>query len=272
MQTNKFYIGDNCDVMKEIDDEFIDLTVTSPPYDNLRQYKGYKLDCESIISELYRITKKGGVVVWVVGDATLKGSESGSSFKQALQFIDAGFLLHDTMIYEKNTSSFPAKRTGNRYTQIFEYMFVFSKGKPKTANLICDKENKWSGWVNWGKNTQRGKDGELKESKDIKPVPEFSPRNNIWRYVVGANYGTKDKNAYKHPATFPEELAKDHIESWSNEGDVVLDPFVGSGTTAKMAYVLGRKFIGIDVSEEYINNIAKPRLKELIQLDMWMGE
>jgi len=270
MKTNIFHIGNCVDIMGAMDDDCIDMVVTSPPYDDLRNYEGFSFDSKAVIESLYKVLKPGGVVVWVVGDATVDGSETGTSFRQALQFLDAGFSLHDTMIYEKNTSSFPAQREGFRYTQIFEYMFVFSKGKPKTGNLICDKDNKWKGWTNWGKNTHRDKNGKLVETKDIKPVPDKSPRNNIWRYVVGANYGTKDKKAYKHPATFPEELARDHILTWSNKEDIVLDPFVGSGTTAKMAYLSERKFIGIDISEEYINKIAKPRLQKIA--DMWLGE
>lgn len=243
--------GDSAEKLLEIEAESVDLVVTSPPYDNLRDYKGYELNLEEIISGLWRVVKEGGVVVWVVGDATVKGSETGSSFRQALKFMDAGFRLHDTMIYEKNTSSFPARRNGVRYTQIFEYMFVFSKGKPKTANLICDKKNKYAGHTNWGKNTQRGRDGVLVETKKISPVPEQSPRNNIWRYVVGGGFGNKDKKAYRHPATFPLDLAKDHILTWSEKGDVVLDPFMGSGTTAIAAKELGREWIGIEISEEY---------------------
>ena len=242
------------EVMATLKEESVDLTVTSPPYDNIRDYKGYCFeedDFKEIVKQLYRITKKGGVVVWVVGDATMKGSETGTSFRQALGFIEGGFKLHDTMIYEKNTSSFPAQRKGKRYTQIFEYMFVFCKGKIKTGNLICDKANKWAGHTNWGKNTQRGKNGELKKTKDIKPVPDFSPRNNIWKYNVGKGFNSSDNESHKHPAIFPEKLAEDHILSWSNEGDVVLDPFLGSGTTCKMAKKNGRKYIGIDTSEEY---------------------
>lgn len=238
----------------------IDLVITSPPYDNLRDYNGFSFNIQMIVQELYRIMRKGGVIVWVVGDKTEKGSETGTSFRHALTFMDVGFKLHDTMIYEKNTSSFPASRKGTRYTQIFEYMFVFSKGKPKTANLICDKENRWAGWVNWGKKTQRNTRGELKQTSDIKPVPKTSPRNNIWRYVVGNGYGQKDKIAYKHPATFPEFLAKDHILSWSNEEDIVLDPMCGSGTTCRMAKQLNRNFIGIDISDEYCN-LARDLLK-----------
>jgi len=252
--TGKILCGPCQTVMATLENETIDLTVTSPPYDNIRDYKGYcfeKEDFQEIVKQLYRITKKGGVVVWIVGDSTIKGSETGTSFRQALGFIEGGFKLHDTMIYEKNTSSFPAKRTGKRYTQIFEYMFVFCKGNIKTGNLICDKPNKWAGHTNWGKNTQRSKNGELKQTKDIKPVPDFSPRNNIWKYNVGKGFNSSDKESHKHPAIFPEKLAEDHILTWSNPGDFVLDPFMGSGTTCKMAKKNNRNYIGIDMSEEY---------------------
>jgi site-specific DNA-methyltransferase (adenine-specific) len=251
---NKIINEDSEKVLKEIPSNTIDLTITSPPYDEIRDYKGYNFTDNvlcNIIAELFRITKSGGVVVWVVGDATTNGSESGTSFRQALKFMEFGFKLHDTMIYEKNTSSFPAKRNGNRYTQIFEYMFVFCKDKIKNVNLICDKPNKWAGHTNWGKNTTRLKNGELQETSDIKPVPDFSPRNNIWKYNVGKGFNSKDKESHEHPAIFPEQLAEDHIMSWSNEGDIVLDPFSGSGTTSKMAKKNNRKYIGIDISEEY---------------------
>lgn len=251
---NKIICEDSEKALKNLPNNYIDLTVTSPPYDEIRDYKGYHFDeltLHNIIKELYRITKIGGIIVWVVGDATINGSESGTSFRQALKFMEIGFKLHDTMIYEKNTSSFPAKRNGNRYTQIFEYMFIFSKDKPKTCNLICDKPNKWAGHTNWGKNTNRLKSGELKETTDIKPVPDFSPRNNIWKYNIGKGFNSSDKESHQHPAIFPEQLAEDHILSWSNEGDIVLDPFSGSGTTCKMAKKNKRKFIGIDISEEY---------------------
>lgn len=200
--------------------------------------------------------------MWVVGDATRNKQETGTSFKQALRFKEIGFLLHDTMIYEKNTSSFPARADGNRFTQIFEYMFVFSKNiPPKTANLICDKKNRWAGWTNWGKKSVRTANGDLVAQKDIKPVPAFSPRTNIWRYEVGAKRGQKSELAYLHPATFPESLARDHIITWSKEGDVVLDPMCGSGTTCKMASIFNRKYIGIEINEEYYN-IALKRVQE----------
>ena len=246
--------GDCVSLMKELPDNCIDLTVTSPPYDNLRTYKGFTFNYQSVIQELYRVTKSGGIVVWVVGDSTTNGSESGSSFRQALYFMDVGFKLHDTMIYEKNSSAFPAPRTSKRYTQIFEYMFIFCKGKIRNdITLLCDKPNKWAGHTNWGNNTQYDKEGNLKQTNNIKPVPDFSLRNNIWKYSVGFN----DKTG--HPAVFPEQLAQDHILSWSNEGDIVLDPFMGSGTTAKMAILNNRHYIGFDISEEYCE-IAKQRI------------
>lgn len=248
------YNGDSAHVLRELPTESIDLTVTSPPYDNLRKYNGFSFDFEMIAKELFRVTKTGGVVVWIVGDATVKGSETGTSLRQALYFMECGFNLHDTMIYEKNSSSFPASRNSKRYTQIFEYMFILSKGAiRKDITLIAYKKNKWAGHTNWGNNTQYNADGNLVHTNDIKPVPEFSIRNNIWKYTVGFN----DKTG--HPAVFPEQLAKDHILSWSNIGDVVLDPFMGSGTTAKMALQTGRKCIGIEISTEYCE-IVKSRI------------
>lgn len=243
MELNKIYNIDCLQGLKLIEDNSVDLTVTSPPYDDLRNYKGYSFDFENIAKELYRVTKTGGILVWIVGDATYKGSESGTSFRQALYFKECGFNLHDTMIYEKNSSSFPAARTSKRYTQIFEYMFVFCKGKIRNdISLLCDKPNKWAGHTNWGNNTQYDKDGNLKQTNNIKPVPEFSLRNNIWKYSVGFN----DKTG--HPAVFPEKLAEDHILSWSKENDVVLDPFMGSGTTAKMSILNNRNYIGFEIS------------------------
>ena len=253
--------------MQEMDENVVDLCVTSPPYDDLRTYNdSSKWDFEvfkEVASGLYRVMKVGGVIVWVVGDAVIKGGETGSSFRQALYFMDLGFKLHDTMIYEKNGCAFPARRDGNRYSQIFEYMFVLSKDtKPKTANLICDKPNKWAGWQPWGKSggTMRAKDGTLIERQQ-KPTPDFSPRNNIWRYNTGKGYTTKDAFAFEHPAMYPELLAKEHILSWSNEGDLVLDTFMGAGTTAVMSRETGRDFIGFEIDETYYN-LSQRRLSE----------
>ena len=164
---------------------------------------------------------------------------------------DQGYVISQQELLAAWEQKNQAKRNGNRYTQIFECMFIFSKDKPKTCNLICDKPNKWAGHTNWGKNTNRLKSGELKETTDIKPVPDFSPRNNIWKYNIGKGFNSSDKESHQHPAIFPEQLAEDHILSWSNEGDIVLDPFSGSGTTCKMAKKNKRNYIGIDISEEY---------------------
>lgn len=250
MEINKILNCDCRDGIKAIPDESINLILTSPPYDNLRSYGN---TCEwnfeifkSLVPEFYRVLKKGGVLVWIVGDAVIKGSETGSSFKQALEFMNNGFNLHDTMIYEKNGSSFPAKITSKRYSQIFEYMFVFTKGKIRDdIKLIADKKNKWAGWTNWGKHTQYDSNGNLVACTQIKPIPEYSLRTNIWKYSVSFNDRTG------HPAVFPEKLAEDHILSWTIEGDIVLDPFMGSGTTAKMAMLNKRNYIGFEKNTEY---------------------
>ena len=260
LELNTIYNEDCLTGMRRIPDNSIDLTVTSPPYDNLRTYNGYSFDFESIAKELYRVTKQSGVVVWVVGDATVKGSETGTSFRQALYFKEVGFNLHDTMIYAKDACPFPEI---NRYYPSFEYMFVLSKGKPKTANLIADKKNKHANTKIHG--TQRNQDGKIVLQSAVKNntnrmVKEFGIRSNVWSYQVGKWKVTKDAIAYKHPAIFPEQLANDHIISWSNEGDVVMDIFMGSGTTAKMALLNNRNFIGFELSEEYCQ-IANERIQ-----------
>ncbi len=254
MEINKIY-NENCiETMAKMPDNFIDLTVTSPPYDNLREYKGYSFPFEEIAKELFRVTKNGGVVVWVVGDATMNGSESGTSFKQALYFMSIGFNLHDTMIYHKNNAM---PLTHNRYDPCFEYMFVFSKGKPKAFNPLMDKT------LNAGQIKKRelevkmaGIAGHQSRNRNEHTVVKSEKyRKNLWSYSVGTE---SDKT--KHPAPFPEQLANDHILSWSNEGDLVYDPFMGSGTTAKMAILNNRKYIGSEISEEYCK-IAEQRLK-----------
>jgi site-specific DNA-methyltransferase (adenine-specific) len=244
--------------MRKMDADSIDLTVTSPPYDNLRTYNGYSFDFESVAQELYRITKPGGVVVWVVGDATINGSETLTSFMQALYFKKIGFNVHDTMIYFRGSVTYPET---NRYYPSFEYMFVLSKGKPKTTNLIADRINKHAGEKISG--TTRERNGELKEMRGSnvgRIVKSRGVRFNVWEINPGYMKSTKDKIAYEHPAIFPEQLANDHIVSWSNPDDIVLDPFGGSGTTAKMALLNGRRYIHVDISEEYCE-IARKRIE-----------
>lgn len=257
---NEIICGDNVEVLREFPDECIDLTVTSPPYDNLRTYNGFDWDFEALAKELYRVTKRGGVVVWVVNDATINGSETGTSFRQALYFRDeCDFNLHDTMIYRKKN---PMPYRHNRYQPCFEYMFILSKGKPKTFNVLLEP-TKNAGVSSRLNQRQTGGDITNGNGKG-KPVKDTKYRDNIWEYGVGSGVTTTDRYAFAHPAIFPEKLAEDHILSWSNPGDIVLDPFIGSGTTAKMAALNGRKYIGIDISEEYCE-LARKRVAEAIK-------
>jgi len=244
---------ENClDTMGGMEDNSVDLTVTSPPYDGLRDYNGYSFDFESIARELFRVTVIGGVVVWVVGDATVNGSESGTSFRQALYFKEIGFNLHDTMIWRK--SGIP--RNCNRYEPEFEYMFILSIGAPNVFNPIKTrklyKDNRST------KQAGRFKDGSIKIG--FAKQTNTKVMGNVWNIPVGGGLTTKDKIAYKHPAIFPDKLAQDHILSWSNEGDTVYDPFMGSGTTARMACHNNRRFIGSELSAEYCE-IAKQRME-----------
>lgn len=249
LELNKIYCGDCLEVMKDIPGKSIDMVLTSPPYDNLRDYKGYSFNFEEIAKELFRIIKDGGVVVWIVGDATVNGSETGTSFKQALYFKEIGFSLHDTMIWHKpNCFNFGSN---NCYRNSFEYMFIFSKGKPRTINLIKDYPTKSNGKTLKG--ARKHKDG----SRDAVPdfiVGEYKKRDNVW------NVNVKCENN-GHPAVFPEKLAEDHIISWSNEGDIIIDPMAGSGTTLKMAKLNKRNYIGIEISPEYCK-IAEERLNQ----------
>ena len=244
LELNKIYNMDCLEGMKMLDDCCIDLTVTSPPYDNLRDYNGFSFDFEGIAKELFRITKDGGVVVWIVADATINGSETGTSFKQALYFMECGFKLHDTMIWKKPNAMPNICKT--RYTPSFEYMFVFSKGKPKTANMLRIK-TKFGGEKHSVKtyNSQ----SMMKDRKN-EIVKNDRIAFNIWECCLGGR-------SYGHPAVFPEKIAKDHILSWSNPNDVVLDTFMGSGTTAKMAIETSRQYIGFEISKEYCEIIAE---------------
>ena len=256
MEINKIY-NENClDTMAKMPDNFIDLTVTSPPYDDLRTYNGYCFDFENVAKELFRVTKQGGVVVWNVNDATKNGSESLTSFKQAIYFVEqCGFNLHDTMIYAKQN---PIPLTHSRYEQQFEYMFVLSKGKPKTFNGLKEK-SKYGGEMAsrtrsfYKTNTEN--EPTLQNKRDV--ISDEKLRYNIWYYIVGSTQTGK----IKHPAMFPEQLASDHILSWSNANDLVYDCFIGSGTTAKMSILNNRNFIGSELSKEYYE-IALNRISE----------
>ena len=257
MDNIKLWCGDCLELMKNIPDNSIDLTVTSPPYDNLRTYNGNISQWsfekfQEIAKELFRVTANGGVVVWVVGDATVKGSETGTSFKQALWFKEIGFNLHDTMIWQK-TNPMPKVKT-KRYFDVFEYMFILSKGQPKTFNPLLVKCKLGGKTYN---STCKNIDGESGRSKKKFVLNDNRYANNIWNIAVSQN-----KTA--HPAVFPEQLANDHIISWSNEGDTIFDPFMGSGTTGKMAVLNNRNFIGIELDNTYFE-IAKERINKSVE-------
>lgn len=253
MSESKLICGDSAIVLSQIENESIDLTITSPPYDEIRDYDGYTFSFDVIARQLYRITKEGGVVVWIVNDQVKNGSESGTSFKQVLFFREIGFNLHDTMIWAKDSTAYPDPL---RYAQTFEYMFVLSKGKPKTVNKIKDRENKHFGELITS--TERQKDGSLRKSNGAikkRTIYEYGERFNVWRISAEKN------NRTGHPAVFPIQLAKDHIITWSEKNDVVLDPFMGSGTTGVACYETQRKFIGIEISNKYFQK-AKNRIEE----------
>ena len=252
--------NENClETMERLPPDSIDLVVTSPPYDNLRSYEnGYSFDFNKVKEGLFKVLKTGGILVWVVSDETKDCDESGTSFRQALAFKDIGFKLNDTMIYRKKAQPMPSNY---KYNNEFEYMFVFSKkDKPKTVNLLKDKPNSQAGKKISIASSTRNRDGSMKRMNDInKAIRDFGTRGNVWDYDVGWMKSYKESYIKGHPATFPEKLAEDHILSWSNVGDVVYDPFMGSGTTCIMAATHGRKFIGSEIVEGYFE-IAKRRV------------
>ena len=253
MSDIRLVCGECSEVMRGMPCDSVDLILTSPPYDQLREYHGYAFDFPAIAAQLYRVLKPGGVIVWVVGDQTKDGSESGTSFRQALHFMSLGLNLHDTMIYEAAGTG--AKGSRLSYWQGFEYMFVLSKSKPKTINLLRDRPNtKRPGTI---QSTRRRREGGEMRVPEYFEVSLLGNRTNIWRYATGHGHSFCEN----HPAPFPEALARDHILSWSNPGDLVLDPFVGSGTTAKQCVLLERNCIGIDISTEYIA-LAQRRVEQ----------
>lgn len=256
LELNKIYCRDCLEGLIQMEDNSVDLTISSPPYDKLRIYNGYSFNFEEVARQLFRVTKQGGVVVWVVSDSTINGSESGTSFRQALFFKEIGFNLHDTMIYRKLNYT---PLTHRRYEQEWEFMFVFSKGRPNTFNPI-KMASKFGGQETWGKPSYyKTSDGKL-TTKPKQIISETKIKGNIFEYRTGSTQ-TGD---IEHPAVFPEQLAEDQILSWSNEGDIILDPFIGSGTVAKMCILTNRKFIGFDISNEYVK-IAQERIKPYLE-------
>ncbi len=257
---NNIYCGDNAKLIKDLPDNCIDLTVTSPPYDNLRTYNGYTWDFKTLAKELYRVTADGGVVVWVVGDETKDFDEGLTSSIQKIYFHNCGFNILDTMIYLKKSYA-PAYPNIMRYAQVFEYMFVFAKnGKPKTFNPVQTRK-KESSVIDKKKVGFRQKDGSIIR-KEINSSNKYKSKTNVWEYATGYGKTTSDKIAFEHPAILSEALVQDHIISWSNPGDLIFDPFMGSGTTAKMAMQCQRHYLGFEISQEYID-IAQERLRQM---------
>ena len=255
IELNRIYNIDCVEGMQYIPNDFIDLVVTSPPYDELRDYKGYSFDFETIAQQLFRVMKKGGVVVWVVGDKINKGNKSLTSFKQCLYFQEIGFNVHDVMIYQKKNTPF---MRSNAYTNCYEFMFVLSKGSPKTFNPL-KTSTKRQGFEKLVSN----KKADGINNKVLGELKEEKTRTNIWEYAVGLGGSTNDKIAFQHSAIFPERLAYEHILSWSNQEDIVFDPMCGSGTTCKMAKISNRNYLGMEISEEY-TKIAQQRLAEIL--------
>ena len=257
--------------LKHLKDESIDIVITSPPYDNIRNYNNddtnvennSEFDIDIIINELYRVLKKGGVVIWVVADQTDKASESTTSFHQAINFNKKGFKLYDTMIFEKQN---PTPKTHKRYEQSFEYIFMFTKGKPKAANIIVEK-SKHSGKQRYNHTYRHDENDKLSPQHKGGEVSEYKIKNNIFKYVVGKNEKYADIVKRNHPAKFPIELVRDQLLSWSNEGDTVLDPFSGSGTTAIVAILTNRNYIGFEKNKKYVESsnryidIVKDKIK-----------
>jgi DNA modification methylase len=267
MDLNRIYNESNLETMARMEDNFIDLTVTSPPYDNLRDYNGYSFPFEETAKELFRVTKQGGIVVWVVGDETKDFCETLTSFKQAIFFTECGFKLLDTMIYAKKSYA-PAYPKMMRYAQTFEYMFILSKGKPKTFNPIQTNKQKSSISDRMETNGFRQKDGTM-EYKRMKTDSLLKDECNVWVYDTGFGKSSVDEISYQHPATFPEQLPKDHIHTWSNEGELIYDCFAGSGTTLKMAHLQKRNWIGSEISKEYCDIADKRMLKYLTQTSLF---
>jgi site-specific DNA-methyltransferase (adenine-specific) len=258
IEYNKIYNESCLDTMQRLEDNSIDLVITSPPYDNMRKYgdgknyhqrlkdTGYSFEFEEIAKELTRTLKEGGVIMWNVQDQTIKGSRTGNSMRQALYFMEeCGLFMHDHLIWYKTGTPFPSPY---RYRNVWENMFVFSKGKPKHFDPIL-KRNK-TGGDSRKRRRERDHNGELvMQEREVK-IKEWGIDDNVW-YVSNHFKSNDKKRIENHPAIMPEELVRRHIQSWTNEGDIVYDPFSGSGTTSKVAAEMDRTYLGSEINKEY---------------------
>jgi site-specific DNA-methyltransferase (adenine-specific) len=265
MRLGKIYLENCIETMRRMPDDYVDMTITSPPYDDLRSYNGYEFPVEEIAASLFKKTKEGGVVIWVVGDKTINGSETLTSFRHAIMFKDAGFNVHDTMLYVKN-NPIPSD-CGKRYRQSFEYMFCFAKGQPKTFNPITEPTKSAGTKIKAFRITERGR-GNVPDEDIGRQIKTERKASNIFTYNVGTS-SSRDKIAFEHPAIFPEQLVQDQVRTWTNERDIVYDCFMGSGTTAKIAEMLDRRWLGSELSAEYVllaerriaPYLSRPRLR-----------
>ena len=255
---NQIYNEDCLETMGRMEDGLCDLILTSPPYDNLRRYGqertnhkrlkgGMSFDFESIAKEMTRVLKPGGVIMWNVQDQTINMSRTGSSMRQALYFMDeCGLNFWDHLIWYKTGTPFPSP---HRYRSVWENMFIFSKGKPNTFNPIL-KRNKTAGQV---RNSRKFRDhkGDFVEGFQGTPIREFGNEDNVWYIANGANKSYKNKLSVNHPAVMTDEIARRHILTWTNENDIIYDPFLGASTTTRVARDNNRQWIGSEIHTPY---------------------
>ena len=240
-----------------------DLILTSPPYDGMREYGGYNgaFDFGAIAAACVANLAPGGVLVWVVGDQIIDGGESGTSFRQALGFKALGLTLHQTLFFE---AAHYRPIDKSRALRGVQYMFVFAKGSPMVANIPIDRPNVKAGMrVTRSYAPGKSLNGSRNPASDrVKRIADFGRRGPIWRYATecGSDMG--------HPAAFPYALASDHIVCWTNPGDLVIDPMVGSGTTLRAAADLGRRAIGIEINPEYCDLIRRRLAQSVLPMEV----
>jgi site-specific DNA-methyltransferase (adenine-specific) len=254
---NKIICGDAVEELKKIPNNSIDILVTSPPYDGIRKYNGFNYDLHATGKEIYRVLKDGGVAIMVIQDQTKNFGKTLTSFRTIVDWVDnIGFKLFETVIYRKYGAE--GAWWNKRFRVDHEYMPIFLKGeRPQYFNKDPLKiPSKHGGKTMTGGGT-RLTNGIRIPTRAITINP-MKCRGTIWEYMTAGD-GTRLK--HKHPATFPDKLPYDFIQCFCPPNGVVLDPFIGSGTTALAAIELDRNYIGIDISKEYCD-LARRRIKE----------
>lgn len=248
-------IADAIEHASTLASDSVDLVLFSPPYDGVRDYRGnWTLDLPALGSELLRVVKDGGFAVMVIADGTKNQRKSMTTFRTAVAWEDAGWSLFESVIYSRDGR--PGAWWATRFRVDHEHILMFYKGKrprPVTHHdglRVPSKHagKKWTG-------TQRLTDGTL--VKTSATVAADKCRGTIWHYATSNSEGNRTKA--KHPATFPDALARDVILALSAPGDVVYDPMMGSGTSVVIAAQEGRRWLGNDFFAEYVE-IAQQRL------------